>query len=67
MDDAHESVNAERIYLAGISSTEPVSGAHHFIVNDDVDAFACVPIFALAVVDDGNVDDLQCLGSNARP
>ena len=60
-------MSADRIYLARISSAKPVAGTHHFVIDDDVDAFTCVPIFALAVVNNGDVNDLQCLRSNARP
>jgi hypothetical protein len=54
------------IYLTGIFAAIPISGAHHFVVDDDVDAFGGVPVLALSVVDDGHIYHLQGLGSNAR-
>ena len=59
-------MGVNRIYLARISSAEPVASAHHLVVNDDVDAFACVPVLALAVINDGNVDHLECFRSDTR-
>lgn len=45
-------------YLTGVFATISVSGTHHLVVDDDVDALGLVPVLALAIVDDGHVDHL---------
>ena len=53
-------------HLAGVLAAAPVAGAHHLVVDDDVDAVALVPLLTQPVVDDGHVHGLQGLGPQAR-
>ena len=55
---------ASHSYLARILATVDVAGAHHLLVDDDVDALLTVPLLTHVAVDDGNVDHLQLLGSD---
>jgi len=53
----------EITYLTRIFAAAAVTGAHHLVVNDDVDAVGAMPPLAEAIIDHGHIHRLQCLGS----
>lgn len=49
-------------YLTRVLAAAAVPGAHHLVINDDVDAVGPMPPFADAIIDHGHVHGLQRLG-----
>lgn len=56
----------ETAYLTRILTTATVTGAHHLVIDDDVDAIGPMPSFTEAIIDHGHVYSLQRLGSQSR-
>lgn len=55
----------ETAYLTRILTAATVTGAHHLVINDDVDAIGPMPSLADAIIDHGHVYSLQRLGSQS--
>lgn len=51
------------LYLTRVLAAAAVTGAHHLVINDDVDAIGSMPSLAEAIIDHGHVHCLQRLGS----
>jgi len=57
---AHDDESAR--YLTRVLAAAAITGAHHLVVDDDVDAVGPMPPFAHAIIDHGHVHRLQRLG-----
>lgn len=56
----------ESAHLTRILTAAAVTGAHHLVINDDVDAIGPMPPLTEAIIDHGNVYRLQRLRSQSR-
>lgn len=55
----------EIAYLTRVLTATAITGAHHLVINDDVDTIGSMPSLADAIVDHGHIHCLQCLGSQS--
>lgn len=53
------------LYLTRVLAAAAITGAHHLVINDDVDAIGSMPSLAEAIIDHGHVHCLQRLGSQS--
>jgi len=55
------------IPLATVFSSTIISGTNHFIIDHNINAFVSMPTFTFTVVDERNINNLQCFWSQAWP
>ena len=52
-------LGVQNYYLAGVFTPVVISGADHFVVDDDVNTLVSVPLLALSVVYHWNINNLE--------